>query len=240
MRARQAFAAVSFAFFPALLAAAIVPGLPVLAMAMSPAQAFAGDARPVALQATPPKKGPAGDGGVEKKYDPLNQTALSQFMETCLQGNARYTSRDLPGAIELYRRAITLAPKNALAHYLLGEALLASGSPAEAEVAWKTAEEDTDDRNPGLRGRVLFVLADLKERQKKWDDAKASWQVYADFASKHADAGTSAQTAISRTQAIDDMVRQDKLYEIVRQRIAAERDGGAEPGVSDGGAAKKK
>lgn len=239
MRARQAFAAVSIAFFPALLAAAIVPGL-LVAMAMSPADAFAGDVRPVALQATPPKKGAAGDGGAEKKYDPLNQTALSQFMETCLQGNARYTSRDLPGAIELYRRAITLAPKQALAHYLLGEALLASGSPAEAEAAWKTAEENTDERNPNLRGRVLFVLADLKERQKKWDDAKASWQVYGDFASKHADAGTSSQTAISRTQAIDDMLRQDKLYEIVRQRIAAERDAGAEPGASDGGAAKKK
>ena len=36
------------------------------------------------------------------------------------------------------------------------------------------------------------------------------------------------------------MLRQDKLYELVRQRIAAERDGGAEPGVSEAGAAKKK
>ncbi len=206
---------------------------------MAPADALAGDVRPVALAATPGKRAD-GDGGAEKKYDPLNQTALSQFMETCLRGNARYTSRDLPGAIELYRRAIALAPRNALAHYLLGEALLASGSPAEAGVAWKTAEENTDDRNPGMRGRVLFVLADLAERQKKWDDAKAAWQVYADFAARHADAGTSPQTAISRTQAIDDMLRQDKLYEIVRQRIAAERDGGAEPGASDGGAAKKR
>ncbi len=227
MRARQAFAALLAGLLPAVVLVPLV--------SLVPFSAFAGDpptagASPVAGEKRAGEKRAAEKSGekAEKKYDPLNQTALSLFMETCLQGNAKYVARDLPGAIELYRRAIVLAPRNPLGHYLLGEALLASGSLNDAELSWKTAEEASDDRNPTMRARVLFVLADIKERQKKWDEAKAAWQVYGDYAQKHADAGASTQTSISRGQAIDDMLKQDKLYEVVRQRIAAERDGGAE------------
>ena len=48
-----------------------------------------------------------------------------------------------------------------------------------------TARRSATEKDPALRARVLFVLADLKERQQKWDDARAAWQVYLDWASKY-------------------------------------------------------
>jgi len=169
----------------------------------------------------------AKDGGSpDDKYDPGNRTHISKFMETCVKGNAKFVSRDFPGAIEIYRQAIQLQPNNPLGHYLLGEAQSASGNLAEAEASWTNAD-NLGDKVPTVKTKLLFVLADLKERQKKWDDAKAAWTRYQQYVAAHPDAGGSAATATARIQAIDDMLKQDKAYDIVRQRIAAEKtDGG--------------
>src|SRR5260221_7206535 len=66
----------------------------------------------------------------EKKYDPNNVTAISPYMEICAGGNVKFVAKDFAGAIEAYKKAITLAPKSPLAHYLLGEAQLSSGNMA--------------------------------------------------------------------------------------------------------------
>jgi tetratricopeptide (TPR) repeat protein len=172
---------------------------------------------------------PATDAGVVR-HDPDNKTALAEWMEECIKGNARYLAHDIPGAIDLYRRAIQLAPKRPLPHYLLGEAQLGAGNLPEAESALADAEQASDDRDADVRGKILFVLADLKEREKKWDDAKAAWKTYAEYAAKHVDAGMAPATPPARIQAIDDMLKQDKAYDIVRQRIADEgKDAGAPP-----------
>jgi len=163
---------------------------------------------------------PAPDAGV--KRDPDNKTALAEWMDRCLKGNAKYLAHDIPGAIELYRQAIQLAPKRPLPHYLLAEAELGAGNLSDAEAALSDAEQTSDDRDPNVRGKILFVIADTKEREKKWDDAKAAWKVYADYAAKHSDAGMTPATPPARIQAIDDMLKQDKAYDVVRQRIADE------------------
>ena len=167
---------------------------------------------------------PAGKGAAaaDDKYDPQNRTHISHFMETCVQGNAKFISRDFPGAIEIYRKAIQLQPTNPLGHYLLGEAQSASGNLTEAEASWTNAD-NLGDKDPPIKTKLLFVLADLKERQKKWDDAKAGWQRYAQYVAAHPDAGGSAATSDARIKAIDDMLKQDKAYDVVRQRIAAEK-----------------
>jgi tetratricopeptide (TPR) repeat protein len=149
----------------------------------------------------------------------------AKYKEACAQGNARYVARDFGGAIEMYRKAIELDPKNPLAHYLLGEAQLGAGNLAEADAAWNRAALESAEKDPALRGRVLFVLADLKEREKKWDDAKAAWQVYLDWVAKYPKAGGFAASGQSRQQAIDAMLNQDKAYQIVRQRIADTKAG---------------
>src|SRR4029077_13696093 len=147
------------------------------------------------------------DGGVNR-HDPDNKTALAEWMERCLKGNAKYLAHDIPGAIDLYRQAIQLAPKRPIPHYLLGEAQLGAGTLPEAEAAFHDAEQTSDDRDPDVRGKILFVLADIREREKKWDDARTAWKAYGDYAAKHADAGMTPATPPARIQAIDDMLKQ--------------------------------
>lgn len=160
----------------------------------------------------------------DDKYDPENKTHISKFMETIVEGNAKFVSRDFPGAIEVYRRAIQLQPTNAFGHYMLGEAQSASGNLPEAQASWEQADS-VGDKTPSVKVKVLFCLADLKERLKKWDDAKTAWQRYKQFIADHAK-DTSVigfvTSADARIQAIDEAQKQDKAYEIVRTRIAQE------------------
>lgn len=174
------------------------------------------------------------DGGAVRR-DPDNRTGLAEWMSKCIEGNTRYLSKDIPGAIDSYRQAIQLAPKKPLPHYLLAEAQIGAGNLAEAEAAIGDAEKTSDDRDANVRAKILFLIADLKERQKNWDGAREAWKAYGDYAAKHVDAGVSPPTPPARIQAIDDMLRQDKAYDVVRQRIA---DEGKDSGAPDAG--KKK
>jgi tetratricopeptide (TPR) repeat protein len=152
--------------------------------------------------------------------DPANVTGLSQAMEAVVQGNDMLVARDAPGAIEAYRRAIKLQPKNPIGYLMLGQALVTTNELVEAESALKEGEALADPL-PALKARILFSLADLKERQKKLDEAKAAWQRYAEYANQKS-ASAFAATATARIAAIDEVAKQDKAYESVRQRIADE------------------
>jgi tetratricopeptide (TPR) repeat protein len=190
----------------------------------------------VADDASGQKSAPAGPVAKPKvapdagdRYDPDNITAISQFMETVVKGNEKYNAKDYPGAIDIFKKAIQLNPRQPLGPYLLGEAYLATANLAEAEAAFKTAEDLNDPKQPLVRSHVLFALADCYEREKKWEEARTAWQVYTEHAAKLGpDGGAFPQSGAARLKAIDDMLKQDKAYEIVRQRIAAEKaDSGA-------------
>jgi tetratricopeptide (TPR) repeat protein len=163
-------------------------------------------------------------GGKKKAADA--KTSDHAYTDACSEGNGKYASRDFDGAIESYRKAIELFPHRPLGHYLLGEAQLAANNLTEAEASWGRALLEASEQDPTMRARILFVTADLKERQKKWDEAKAAWQVYVDWSNRFADAGAFATSGTARIQAIDSMLKQDKSYEVVRQRIEETRDGG--------------
>lgn len=171
-------------------------------------------------------------GPAETRYDPDNVTGISQSMEALVKGNERYVAKDYPGAIDLYRKGIQLNPKNALGPYLLGEAHLAANNASEAEAAFKQAEELTDSRNPSLRSRVLFVVADVYERQKKWPQAKAAWQTYGEHAAKYADAGAFPQSGATRLEAVEAVLKLEAQYAEVRARIAAEKLAAADAGAA--------
>jgi cytochrome c-type biogenesis protein CcmH/NrfG len=163
------------------------------------------------------------------KYDPENIVGISQFMETIAKGNERFAAKDFTAAIDAYKKAVQLSPKNALGHYLLAEAYLSQGNMGEAEASIREAHEAGDLKNPALRSRVLFLVADVFERQKKWDQAKTAWQAYTEHASKHADAGY-PQTGADRLKAIQKVLDNEKAYVAVRERIAAEKaDAGKAP-----------
>jgi len=228
--------------FVALVLALAVPALALVTLS--------GDADADAPHASAPKASggkPAGRGAADagERVDPENVTALSQAMKTALEGNERYFAKDYAGAVDLYKKAITLNPRLALAHYLLGEGHLATHNLKEAEAAFKAAEDVTNAKEPLVRSHVLFAIADVYERQKKWEEARAAWQAYTEHAAKLAapspagdggarEGGAHPQTGAARLKAIDEWMKLDKAYEVVRQRIAAEKDGGA----GDGGAGK--
>jgi len=175
---------------------------------------------------------PAGDAGAAgppsasaARRDPSNVTGISEAMEAVLAGNARFMAKDFAGASEHYRRAIQLQPKNPLGHLALGEALLALGKVEDADAVWRQGAE-VGDGYPNVKAKVLFCVADAKERQKKWDDARAAWQRYNEYAVANPDAGAFPASGAARIQAIDDMVKQDRAYDVVRKRIDEERDAG--------------
>jgi predicted Zn-dependent protease len=170
----------------------------------------------------------AGAAGAEKPAaeatparDPSNVTGLSQAMELIADGNDKLVARDAPGALESYRRAIKLQPKNPLGHLMLGQALVTTNALPEAEASFRAGDAVADSA-PAIKARLLFSMADLKERQKKLEDAKAAWQRYADYVSKRETIGF-ASTATARIAAIDEVLKQEKAYEIVRQRIAEDK-----------------
>jgi tetratricopeptide (TPR) repeat protein len=166
-----------------------------------------------------------GDGKKKPDASAESSGGSSKYKDACKDGNTKYAARDFAGAIAAYQKAIEIDPNNALGHYFLGEAQLAAGSLVEAEAAWNRASLAAGDKDPALRARILFVIADLKERQKKWEEARAAWQVYLDWANKYSNAGAFPGSAQSRQQVIDAMQKQDKAYAVVRQRIADTKAG---------------
>lgn len=176
----------------------------------------AAGAKPKAAAAAAPDAG--------EHYDPENVTAISQFMEAAVKGTEKYNAKDYPGAIDTFKRAIQLNPRQPLGPYLLGEAYLAIANLGEAEAAFKTAEDLDDPKQPQVRSHVLFALADCYEREKKWPEARTAWQAYTEHAAKLGpDGGAFPQSGAARIKAIDDALKLDKAYEVVRQRIAAEK-----------------
>jgi tetratricopeptide (TPR) repeat protein len=167
--------------------------------------------------------GPSGAGAAKPAAGGKGQ---ADFMQAINDGSVKYVGKELPEAVELFRKAVQIQPRNPLGYYLLGEALLGSGSLPDAETAWLQGEQVAEAGPPSVQAKLLFVLADLRERQGRWDDALIAWKRYADFASQSHDAGAYPQSAEARIRDIEAMQKQDKDYVIVRKRIRDE-DGGA-------------
>ena len=70
-----------------------------------------------------------------------------------------------------------------------------------------------------FHAKLLFVVADLRERQGKWPDAKKSWEEYAQFLSAHPNTKGYAATAAERNKVIDVHVDLEAKYAPVKQRI---------------------
>ena len=190
-------------------------------LGLAPSDAAGDPPRPSAPQAR--RSASAPDAG--EKHDPENVTSLSPFMVLVGKGNELYAAKEFAGAIDVYKKAIQLSPKNPLGPYLLGEGYLATNSLSEAEAAFKAAAEINDAKTPPpIRSHVLFAVADCYEREKKWEQARVAWQTYTDHAAKlGADSGAHPLSGVARLKALDDWLTLEKQSEQVRQRIAAEK-----------------
>jgi tetratricopeptide (TPR) repeat protein len=211
-------------------ALSLVVALAVPAAVFVPVVAF-GDPKPKPAAKEPARadKADKGDKGEKAdKYDPDNITAISQYMDTVAKGVERFVGKDSTAAIDTFKRAIQLAPRNPLAHYLLAEAYLTQDNLGEASAAIDAAFEG-DSKDATIRSHVLFVRAMILERQKKWDEAKSAWQGYTEHAAKYADAGTFPQSGAERVRAITKLTELEKAYVAVRERIAAEKADAGKP-----------
>ena len=161
-------------------------------------------------------KAPAAAGGVRK--DPDGIKGISPFWENVKKGDDLYVARDYDGAIAAYKDAITKEPQNPLGHYRIGEAHLAKGNIKDAEEAWVAALRFVG-RDNALKAKILFVLADLRERQKSYDDATDRWNAYETFAKQNPNTKTYPATAADRKKLVSEWKALVEQYAAVKKRI---------------------
>ncbi|WP_437325696.1 tetratricopeptide repeat protein [Sorangium sp. So ce381] len=191
------------------------------------AQPPAGKEKPQAAAPEPAAAAP--DAASSQRKDPNGHTGISPYTEQILKGQASFVARDIPGAIAGFQEAIKQDSSKMLGFYLLGEAMLESGNTAEAETAWTTAlgKKGPDE----LHAKVLFCLADLRERLKNWQAAKEAWGAYSTYLTSNPKATGYPATAAERQKQLDRRIKDEKDYAAVKERIVqreAERQKEAE------------
>jgi tetratricopeptide (TPR) repeat protein len=169
---------------------------------------------------TDAKADTAASSGKGVKRDPNGVKGISPFWESLKKGDDLYVARDFDGAIGAYRDAITKEPQNPMGHYRIGEAHLAKNDTQEAESAWVAALRYVG-QDAVLKAKILFVLADLRERQKSYDDATDRWNAYAQFAQQQPSAKAYPNTATDRKQRIETWKKLLVDYGEVKKRIEA-------------------
>jgi tetratricopeptide (TPR) repeat protein len=158
-----------------------------------------------------------GSDGVRR--DPKGIKGISPFLEQIVKGDRSYVARDFDGAIAAYREAIKLEPEKALGHYRLGAAQLAKGDQKEAEAAFVNGLRFVG-KDGTLKGKLIFALADLRERQKNNDEAIGRWKEYAKNAEDEKEAITYPATATERVARNEAWKKNVADSEEVKTRIA--------------------
>jgi tetratricopeptide (TPR) repeat protein len=118
------------------------------------------------------------------RRDAKGVKGISPFFEALKKGDNSLIARDFDAAIAAYREAITKDPQNALGHYRVGEAEIAKGDLHEAEEAFVNGLRFVSPSNAALKAKLQFSLADLRERQKAYDEASAKWAEYETFSTE--------------------------------------------------------
>ncbi len=119
------------------------------------------------------------------------------------KGDSAYLARDFDGAIAAYRKEVEKHPDAALGHYRLGSAQLAKGDLDEAEQSWQAALRFVGN-DQAFRSKILFVLADLKERAKTYDESVARWKEYQQHVQSQPEARGYPATAADRIKRAED------------------------------------
>jgi hypothetical protein len=173
----------------------------------------------LAANADPPK-------GKEIRRDENNRKGISPYMELLIKGDAAFVARDLPGAISTYQEAAKLRPEEMMALYRLGEAQQESGHLDDAGSTWEAALSKVCNigcegrPKDDLKGKLMFNIAGLREREQKWAAAKDAWQSYAAFLQGNPKVHGYPATAADRIKQIDRRVQLEADYGKVKERIA--------------------
>ncbi len=179
------------------------------------------------------KNAAASDDGIRR--DPNGVTGISPFMEKLVKGQKLVVARDFVGAVAAFRDAITESPNDPLGHFYLGEAQLLGKNLSEADASWQQALRFAA-RDDVLHAKVLFALADLRERQGKLQEAKDAWKEYGGFVAEHPKSKGFVATAGERQKTIEKELDMQTKYAEVRKRIAQRlKEVGAPPPDRPGG-----
>ncbi|HEX9297877.1 MAG TPA: tetratricopeptide repeat protein [Polyangiaceae bacterium] len=135
-----------------------------------------------------------------------------------VKGHGAYAARDFAGAVAAYKEAIAESPTDPSGYYFLGEAQLAAGNIAEADASFATGLARVGAKDD-MHAKLLFVIADLRERQGKWPEAKKAWEQYSQFVSTHPNANGYIATATERIKMVDVHVDLETKYGEVKKRI---------------------
>lgn len=140
------------------------------------------------------------------------------YVQAIAKGETAFGSKDWVAATAAFQEATKLEPSRMLAFYRLGEAQRAAGKLDEAEGSWQAAlgKKGPDD----LKAKVMFVFADLRERQGKWEAAKTAWQAYATFVNGAQGARGYPATATERIKQVERRIKDEKDYGAVKERAA--------------------
>jgi tetratricopeptide (TPR) repeat protein len=114
------------------------------------------------------------------RRDPKGIKGVRPLVELMRRGDDAAVARDYEKAKTTYQEALTMVPKTAILYFRIGQVETMAGKLSEAETAYTDALRYADN-DPTLYAQLLFVLADLKERQLQRDAALKAWQAYADF-----------------------------------------------------------
>jgi TolA-binding protein len=164
---------------------------------------------------------------------PSSAAPASPYKAALAKGHAAYLARDFPGAMSSYKEAIAQDGTDPAAHYFLGQAQAASGSLVEADGSFAAGLRNAAKRDD-WHGKLLFVVADLRERQGKWPEAKKGWEEYAQFLSTHPGVQGYPATATERAKAVDGRVDLETKYAPVKQRIEQRaQENAAVPSAAD-------
>ncbi len=131
--------------------------------------------------------------------DPKGIKGISPYQEAIVKGDRAFVARDFDGAIAAYRDAIQKDPQNALGHYRVGAAQLAKADQKEAEAAFVAGLRFVG-KDGTLKAKLIFALADLRERQKNNDEAIERWKEYSKNAETEREAITYPASASERVQ----------------------------------------
>lgn len=152
------------------------------------------------------------------RRDPEGRHGINPYMELVVKGESSFVARDVPGAITAFQEAIKLDPDRMLAFFHLGTAELDSGKLDDADKAWGVA---LGKKGPeALKAKVLFVIADLRERQHQWQAAKDAWSAYAAFLTANPKVRGFPATATERMKQADRRMKDEADYGKVKERIA--------------------
>lgn len=158
-----------------------------------------------------------GSDGVRR--DPKGVKGISPFWEAIKKGDDALAARDVDGAKTQYQEAIKSQPQHPMGHYRLGEVELTKGNFKGAEESWQSALRFVG-QDGTMKGKVLFVLADVKERQRSLEEAKNGWNAYEGHSKAATQAKTYPETPPDRVKRIDEWKKLETDYASVKERIA--------------------